>query len=55
MLNTLIEYIENYLQTSGSYRDQPDLTNDSNIIDFPVNDDTILSFAYETYNRQGTK
>ena len=44
----LIEYTKNYLETSGSlwlyYRDQPVLDNNDNIINFPVNDDTSLSF-----------
>ena len=47
----LIEYSENYSQTSGSfwlyYRDQPTLDNNSNLIDFPANDDTSLSFKYK--------
>ena len=40
----LIEYNENYSQTSGSlwqyYRDHLILNNDGNIIDFLVNNDT---------------
>ena len=47
----LIKYSENCLQTSGSlwlcYRDQPALDKNSNIIDFPVIDDTIISFKYK--------
>ena len=42
-----IEYSENCSQISGSlwqyYRDQPNLNDDCNIIDFPVNDNTSLS------------
>ena len=47
----LIKYSENYSQTSGGlwlcYKDQPALDKNSAIIDFPVNDDTILSFKYK--------
>ena len=47
----LIKHNENYLQTSGGlwlyYRDQPALDNNDNIIDFPVNDDTSLSFKHK--------
>ena len=47
---SLIKYSKNYSQTSGIlwqyYRDQSGLNNDGNIIDFPVNDDTSLSFIY---------
>ena len=50
-MNNLIEYSENYLQTSGGlwlyYTDQTTLDNTGNIIDFPVNDDTSLSFKYK--------
>ena len=50
-MHNLIEYSENYSQTSGSfwlyYRDQPTLDNNSNLIDFPANDDTSLSFKYK--------
>ena len=46
----LIEYSENYSQTYGSswqnYRDQPALNN-GDIITFPVNYDTSLSFKYK--------
>ena len=49
-VGNLIEYSENYSQTSGSlwlqYRDQPVLDNKGNITGFPVNDDTSLSFKY---------
>ena len=42
----LIEYSEKYMQTLWSlwqyYRDQSDLDNDVNIIDFLVNNDTSL-------------
>ena len=45
-----IEYSENYSQTYGSswqnYRDQPSLNN-GDIINFPVNYDTSLSFKYK--------
>ena len=43
----LIEYSESYSQTSGFwqyYRDQQAFNNDANIINFPVNDNTSLSF-----------
>ena len=47
----LTEYSENYSPTSGSlwqyYRNQPDLNDDGNIIDFAANDDTSLSFKYK--------
>ena len=47
----LIKYCKNYSQTSGSswlwYRDQSALGDNSNIIDFPVDDDTSLSFKYK--------
>ena len=47
----LIRYSENDLQTSGSlweyYRDQTGFNDDGKVIDFPVNDDTSLSFKYE--------
>ena len=47
----LIEYSENYSQTSGSlwlyYRDQSALDGNGNITDFPVKDDTHFSFAYK--------
>ena len=50
-MNNLIEYSENYLQTSGGlwlyYTDQTMLDNTGDIIDFPVNDDTSLSFKYK--------
>ena len=46
----LIEYSENYLETSGSlwqyYRNQPALNNNGNIIDFLADDDMSLSFKY---------
>ena len=46
-MDNLIEYSENYSQTFRSlwlyYRDESDLKNDSNIIDFPVNDDIKLA------------
>ena len=49
-MGNLIEYSENYSQTSGSlwlqYRDQAVLDNKGNITGFPVNDDTSLSFKY---------
>ena len=45
----LIDCSENYLETSGSlwlyYRDRAALGDNVNIIDFPVNDDTSLSFT----------
>ena len=47
----LTEISENYLQIFGSLlqynRDQPALTDDDNIIDFPFNDDSSLSFKYK--------
>ena len=50
-MHNLIEYSENYSQTSGSlwlyYRDQRALDNNGNIIGFPANDDTSLSFKYK--------
>ena len=46
-MHNLIEYSENYSQTFRSlwlyYRDESDLKNDCNIIDFPVNDDIKLA------------
>ena len=46
----LKEYSKNYMQTSESvwqyYRDQSALSNDVNIIDFLVNNDTSLYFKY---------
>ena len=47
----LIEYSETYSQTSRSlllyYRNQSVSDNNSSFIDFPVNDDTSLSFKYK--------
>ena len=47
----LIEFTENYSQTSGSlwlyYRDQPALDNNENFINFPVNDNTSLTLKYK--------
>ena len=47
----LIGFTENYSQTSGNlwqyYRDQPALNCHNNIIDFPVNDNTSLSFKHD--------
>ena len=55
----LIEYSKHYSQTLESlwqyYKDKPALNNDGNIIDFPVNDDTSLSFKYKKYNWQERK
>ena len=46
-MHNLIEYSDNCSQIFGSlwqcYRDQPNLNDDGNIIDFPVNDNTSLS------------
>ena len=46
-MHNLIEYSEDCSQISGRlwqyYRDQPNLNDDGNIIDFPVNDNTSLS------------
>ena len=47
----LIEYSENYLQTSRRlwqyYRYEPALNDYDSIIHFPANDDTSLSFGYK--------
>ena len=56
-MHNLIEYSENYSQTSGSlwlyYRDQRALDNNGNIIGFPANDDTSLSFKYKKMKLAG--
>ena len=48
---SLKEFSENCLQTGGSlwlyYRDQSDLDNNRNIIDFLVKDDISFSFQYK--------
>ena len=55
----LIEYSENYSQTSGGFwqycRDQPTLNDDGNIIDFPVNDVTSILLKYKKYNWKDKK
>ena len=59
-VHNLIEYCENYSQTSGSlwlyYRDQPALDNNGKIIDSPVDNSASLSFKYrEKCNWQDRK
>ena len=50
-MHNLMEYSENYPETSGIlwkyYRDQAVSNVDGNIIDFPANYDTNLSFKYK--------
>ena len=47
----LIEYSDVYSKTAGSlwqyYRDEPSLDNNSNIIDFPSNENSSISFKFK--------
>ena len=47
----LIEYSDAYLKTSGSlwqyYRDEPDLANNGNVIDFPDVNNNTTSFKFK--------
>ena len=45
----LIAYIDVYLKTSGDLRQyyEPDLDNDNNFIDFPPDDNNIISLKFK--------
>ena len=51
LMDNLIEYTDAYLKTSGcfwqSYRDEPILDNNINIIDFPANNNNTISFKFK--------